>query len=209
MLFIGVKQLFKLITLEAKVEIPPFLFSQPKEVSARLILSEDYEGIITKQYGFIIAVVDVLSVSTGQIIPGNANTFHEVEFTILTFRPTVSEIVEGEVVEIVDFGAFIRLGPLDGLVHVSQITDDYISYEQVGNRFIGKETGKILEVGDGIRAKVIAVSLGGGRSGKLGLSMRSPYLGKDEWIEQDIENYYSEKKTQKAKKEVKEEEILP
>jgi DNA-directed RNA polymerase subunit E' len=191
------------------VEIPPFLFSQPKEVSARLILSEDYEGIITKQYGFIIAVVDVLSVSTGQIIPGNANTFHEVEFTILTFRPTVSEIVEGEVVEIVDFGAFIRLGPLDGLVHVSQITDDYISYEQVGNRFIGKETGKILEVGDGIRAKVIAVSLGGGRSGKLGLSMRSPYLGKDEWIEQDIENYYSEKKTQKAKKEVKEEEILP
>lgn len=201
--------MFKLITLEAKVEIPPFLFSQPKEVSARLILSEDYEGIITKQYGFIIAVVDVLSVSTGQIIPGNANTFHEVEFTILTFRPTVSEIVEGEVVEIVDFGAFIRLGPLDGLVHVSQITDDYISYEQVGNRFIGKETGKILEVGDGIRAKVIAVSLGGGRSGKLGLSMRSPYLGKDEWIEQDIENYYSEKKTQKAKKEVKEEEILP
>jgi len=191
------------------VEIPPFLFSQPKEVSARLILSEDYEGIITKQYGFIIAVVDVLSVSTGQIIPGNANTFHEVEFTILTFRPTVSEIVEGEVVEIVDFGSFIRLGPLDGLVHVSQITDDYISYEQVGNRFIGKETGKILDVGDTIRAKVIAVSLGGGRSGKLGLSMRSPYLGKEEWIEQDIETYYSKKKTEEAKKEVEEEEILP
>lgn len=191
------------------MEIPPFLFSQPKEVSARLILSEDYEGIITKQYGFIIAVVDVLSVSTGQIIPGNANTFHEVEFTILTFRPKVSEIVEGEVVEIVDFGSFIRLGPLDGLVHVSQVTDDYISYEQVGNRFIGKETGKILNVGDTIRAKVIAVSLGGGRSGKLGLSMRSPYLGKEEWIEQDIETYFSEKKTEEAKKEIEEEEILP
>ncbi|TFF93595.1 MAG: DNA-directed RNA polymerase [Promethearchaeota archaeon] len=209
MLFIGVKQLFKLITLEAKVEIPPFLFSQPKEISARLILSEDYEGIITKQYGFIIAVVDVLSVSTGQIIPGNANTFHEVEFTILSFRPTVSEVVEGEVVEIVDFGAFIRLGPLDGLVHVSQVTDDYISYEQVGNRFIGKETGKILEVGNTIRSKVIAVSLGGGRSGKLGLSMRSPYLGKIEWIEEDIENYFSEKKAEEAKKEIKEEEIVP
>jgi len=195
--------------LEAKVEIPPFLFSQPKEISARLILSEDYEGIITKQYGFIIAVVDVLSVSTGQIIPGNANTFHEVQFTILTFRPTVSEVVEGEVVEIVDFGAFVRLGPLDGLVHVSQVTDDYISYEQVGNRFIGKETGKILEVGNTIRSKVIAVSLGGGRSGKLGLSMRSPYLGKTDWIEEDIENYFSDKKTEEAKKEIKEEKIVP
>jgi len=116
--------MFKLFTIEGKIEIPPFLFDQPKNVSARIILSEDYEGIITRDYGFIIAVVDVLDVGKGIIIPGNANTFHEVEFTILTFKPTVSEVVEGTVVEIVDFGSFIRLGPLDGLVHVSQICDD-------------------------------------------------------------------------------------
>jgi len=197
--------MFKLITIEGKIEIPPFLFHQDKNTSARIILSEDYEGVITREYGFIIAVVDVISVSSGQIIPGNANTFHEVKFTILTFKPTVSEIVEGSVVEIVDFGAFIRLGPLDGLVHVSQICDDYISYEQVGNRFIGKETGKILEVNDIIRAKVIAVSLGGGRSGKLGLSMRSRFLGKEEWISEDIEDFYEEKKTKDAKKDIAEE----
>ena len=179
--------MFKLFTLEGKIEIPPFLFDQEKEVSARIILSEDYEGIITRNYGFIIAVVDVLDVGKGIIIPGNASTFHEVEFTILAFRPTLSEVVEGTVVEIVDFGSFIRLGPLDGLVHVSQICDDYISYEQVGNRFIGKETGKILEVNDQIRAKIIAVSLGTGRSGKLGLTMRQTFLGKEEWLEADIE----------------------
>jgi len=180
--------LFKLYTIEGKIEIPPFLFDQEKEVSARIILSEDYEGIITREYGFIIAVVDVLNVGKGIIIPGNANTFHEVEFTILTFKPTVSEVVEGTVVEIVDFGSFVRLGPLDGLVHVSQICDDYISYEQVGNRFIGKETGKILEVNDLVRAKIIAVSLGTGRSGKLGLTMRQKFLGKEDWIAMDIEN---------------------
>ena len=76
-----------------------------------------------------------------------------------------SRKIEGDVVEIVDFGSFIRIGPLDGLVHVSQICDDYISYEQVGNRFIGKETGKILEVNDVVKARIIAVSLGTGRSG--------------------------------------------
>ncbi len=136
----------------------------------------------------------------GIIIPGNANTFHEVEFTILSFKPVISEVVEGEVVEIVDFGSFIRLGPLDGLVHVSQICDDYISYEQVGNRFIGKETGKILEVNDIVRAKIIAVSLGTGRSGKLGLTMRQKFLGKEDWIEQDIEDEYSEKGEETANK---------
>ncbi len=198
------KNMFKLITLEGKIEIPPFLFSQEKSVSARIILSEDYEGIITREYGFIIAVVDVISVSKGQIIPSNANTFHEVEFTILTFKPMVSEIVEGNIVEIVDFGAFIRLGPLDGLVHVSQVCNDYITYEQVGNRFIGKETGKILEVNDTVRAKVIAVSLGGGRSGKLGLSMRSPFLGKEEWIENDIEDFYEAQKKQASGEEEEE-----
>ena len=183
--------MFKLYTLTAKCEIPPFLFDQPKEVSARIILSEDYEGIITRDYGFIIAIVEVIDVGPGIIIPGNANTFHEVEFSILSFKPMISEVVEGEVVEIVDFGSFIRLGPLDGLVHVSQICDDYISYEQVGNRFIGKETGKILEVNDEVRAKIIAVSLGTGRSGKLGLTMRQKFLGKPEWIEADIEDEYS------------------
>jgi len=189
--------LFKLYTIEGKIEIPPFLFGQKKEVSARIILSEDYEGIITRDYGFVIAVVDVLNVGMGIIIPGNANTFHEVEFTILSFKPTVSEVVEGTVVEIVDFGSFVRLGPLDGLVHVSQICDDYISYEQVGNRFIGKETGKILEVNDQVRAKIIAVSLGTGRSGKLGLTMRQKFLGKDEWIANDIEEAFAEKEEKK------------
>lgn len=184
--------MFKLFTISSKIEIPPFLFDQEKTVSARIILSEDYEGIITRDFGFIIAVVDVLEVGPGIIIPGNAATYHEVVFTILTFKPTVSEVVEGDIVEIVDFGAFIRLGPLDGLVHVSQICDDYISYEQVANRFIGKETGKILEVNDSVRARIIAVSLGTGRTGKLGLTMRQKLLGKTDWIEDDLTETFEE-----------------
>ncbi len=136
----------------------------------------------------------------GIIIPGSANTFHEVEFTILTFKPALAEVIEGDIVEIVDFGAFIRLGPLDGLVHVSQICDDYISYEQVGNRFIGKETGKILEVNDLVRARIIAVSLGGARTGKLGLTMRQKFLGKPEWIEMDIQEDYEKRNPPKPSK---------
>ncbi len=201
--------MFKLFTLSTKCEIPPFLFGQPKTTSARIILSEEFEGIITRDYGFIIAIVDVLGVGQGIIIPGNANTFHQVEFTILSFRPNLGEIVEGEVVELVDFGAFCRLGPLDGLVHVSQICDDYISYEQVGNRFIGKETGKILEVNNEVRTKVIAVSLGTGRSGKLGLTMRQKFLGKLDWIETDVEEEYAKIEAKKSKaSEEEEEEVI-
>ena len=189
------------------MEIPPFLFDQPKTTSARIILSEEYEGIITRDYGFIVAIVEILDVGPGIIIPGNANTFHSVEFSVLSFKPSLGEVVEGDIVELVDFGAFCRLGPLDGLVHVSQICDDYISYEQVGNRFIGKETGKILEVNNEVRAKVIAVSLGTGRSGKLGLTMRQKFLGKIEWIAADVEEEYASKEGKASKETDEEEEI--
>ena len=195
--------MFNLYTLKGRVEIPPFLFGQEKEISARIILSEDYEGIITRDYGFIIAVVDVLEVGSGIIIPSNSNTFHSVTFTILSFKPTIQEVIEGDIVEIVDFGSFVRIGPLDGLVHVSQICDDYISYEQVGNRFIGKETGKILEVNDVVKARIIAVSLGTGRSGKLGLTMRQKFLGKEEWIQSDIEEENADKEGKPEKEKTK------
>ena len=36
--------MFKLFSLSTKCEIPPFLFDQPKTTSARIILSEEYEG---------------------------------------------------------------------------------------------------------------------------------------------------------------------
>ena len=137
--------------------------------------------------GFVIAVVDVIEVGLGKIIHGDSRTHHNVKFTLLTFRPLLHEIIEGEVVEIVEFGAFIRLGPQDGLNHVSQITNDFIRHDEVQSQFIGKETGRILGEGDLVRARIIAVSMGGGaRSGKLGLTMRQPFLGKLEWIQADI-----------------------
>ena len=36
------------------------------------------------------------------------------------------KLSEGEVVEITDFGVFVRIGPTDALLHLSQITDDYL-----------------------------------------------------------------------------------
>ncbi len=74
--------------------------------------------------------------------------------------------------------------------------DDIV--EQYTHRFIGKETGKILEVNDQVRARIIAVSLGTGRSGKLGLSCRAKFLGHMDWIQEDIDEWYeSQKKTPK------------
>ena len=54
-----------------------------------------------------------------------------------------------------------------------------------------------------MRARIVAVSIGGGiRSGKLGLTMRQPFLGKIEWIEEEV---FGPKEEKKEAAEVKEE----
>jgi len=53
--------------------------------------------------------------------------YHNV-FSVHYSLTELHEIVEGEVIEITNLVLF-RIGPIDGLVHVSQVTDDYINYD--------------------------------------------------------------------------------
>ncbi len=136
----------------------------------------------------------------GRLIPGEGATYHDVTVKILTFKPVVNALALGEVVEVVDFGAFIRLGPLDGLCHVSQITDDFFSYDPRRAALVGKETGRVISEGDQVRTRIVAVSIeGGARGGKLGLTMRQPYLGKLDWIKEEIAKLLESKQKAEGK----------
>ncbi len=146
-----------------------------------------YEGMVDEELGYVIAVTNVKVSPVGKIIPGDGATYHKVSFSLLTFYPKIQEVVEGEVVEIADFGAFVRVGPIDALLHVSQLMDDFISYDEKQGVLMGKETKRKLTSGDRVRVRITAVSLGrAGSSGKIGVTARQPFLGKLEWIEQEV-----------------------
>jgi DNA-directed RNA polymerase subunit E' len=147
-----------------------------------------YEGVVDEELGYVVAVTEVKVSPTGKIIPGDGATYHKVNFSLLTFYPKIQEIVEGEVVEIADFGAFVRIGPIDALLHVSQLMDDFISYDEKQGVLLGKETKRKLMNGDQVRVRITAVSLGrAGSQGKIGVTARQPYLGKLDWIEHDLQ----------------------
>lgn len=182
------------------MRIPPNRFEEDLFTVAEEILREQYEGIIDVDLGFIIAVIEVLDIGVGRLIPGDGATYHDVILKILTFQPKVNFLAQGEVVEVVDFGAFIRLGPLDGLCHVSQITDDFFSYDPRSAALIGKETGRVIREGDLVRTRIVAVSIdGGARSGKLGLTMRQPFLGKLDWIKEELAKLKESKRKAESK----------
>lgn len=180
--------MYKLVTLKDVLRIPPDRFGEPVEKVALEMLRQEYEKVMDPELGIVLCVVDVEDVGVGRLIPGDGGAFHEATFRVLTFKPEQNEVVEGVVTAIVDFGVFMRLGPIEGLIHISQLMDDFIDYDGKAGILTGKETGKRLMQNDVVRARVVSVSMtGGARGGRIGLTMRQPFLGKLEWIKEETE----------------------
>lgn len=178
--------MYKKMRLADTVRIAPELLGEPVEKAVKLALREKLEGLVDKRIGAIVAVKDIIEVGEGHILAGDGGVYYDAIFDALTFMPELQEIIEGSVVEVVQFGVFVGIGPLDGLVHVSQLTDEFVSYDEKNSRLITKESGRSVTEGDAIRARIIAVSLNERepRDSKIGLTMRQHALGKMEWIEE-------------------------
>ena len=181
------EQLFSISTLVDVVRIPPSSFGTALKKAAMQILKEKYESMINSDLGYIIMILDTKVDEMGKMIAGDGGTFHRVEFNALTFYPKLQEIVQGEIVDITDFGAFVRIGPTDALLHLSQVMDDYLKSDVKAGMIHANESGRTLRVGSTIRARITAVSLGKAASmGKIGITCRQPFLGAEDWIAEEI-----------------------
>ncbi len=178
--------MFQLVDLEDVVRVPPDKFGSPLERVALDLLKLKYESTINPDHGYLVLVTKVDVDKVGKVIAGDGATYHKVKFEVLTFYPLKQEIVEGEVVEVTDFGAFVRIGPADALLHLSQIMDDYLSSDVKSGIITASQSKRTLRVGSRVRVRITAVSLGHGISmGKIGVTCRQPFLGALEWIDED------------------------
>ena len=201
--------MFSISTLIDVIRIPPSLFGTVLKKAAVNILKEKYESMINADLGYIIMILDAKVEPMGKMVPGDGGTFHKVEFEALTFYPKLQEIVRGEIVDITDFGAFVRIGPTDALLHLSQIMDDYLKSDVKSGIILANQSGRTLKVGSTLRSRITAVSLGKAASmGKIGITCRQPFLGADEWIAEEIkkssgsEEKTKEKDSEKQKKTI-------
>ena len=175
--------MYNLVTIRDTIRIPPKLFSEKLEESILEALREAYEGKIDKGVGVVITVTNPKEIGDGKIIPGDGGAYHDVVFDILTFKPELHEVIKGRVSELAEFGAFVRFGPIDGLVHVSQVTDDFMSFNDKTATLVGKESKKSLKKDDVVSARIIAISMKSSvTDSKINLTMRQDGLGKDEWL---------------------------
>ena len=170
--------------LKDYIRVSPKNFSEDIESSVITSIKERYDGYIDPEVGLVIDVLNITEIKDGVVIQGDGAAYYETKFEVMAFKPEQQEVIVGKIKDIADFGAFLTMGPIDGMVHISQTMDDFVSFakEKV---LTGKETNRVLKVDDKCRARIIAVSFKDVSNPKLGLTMRQEGLGKIEWVEED------------------------
>jgi len=167
------------------VRVEPNKFGMDTDAAVRAQLEESFAGFQDKDIGTVVAVLDVQEVKEGIIIPGDGAAYYESTFKLIVFKPELQEAVFGVIEEITNFGAFMSLGPIRGMIHISQTMDDFVSFSDSGV-LTGKDGKKNLVQGDKCIARTVAISYKG-ETPKIGLTMRQPGLGKLDWVKAEKE----------------------
>ncbi|MBO6084382.1 MAG: DNA-directed RNA polymerase [Candidatus Methanomethylophilaceae archaeon] len=172
---------------ERVVRIPPADLGSDIDAIIERIAQKTFEGRPGQDKSIIVLVNNVKRVGDGRIVHGDGAVYQNVTFDQIVFRFKDNELIGGVVQQVTKFGAFIRFGPMDGLLHVSQVLDDRVDADVENQRLVGKETGRSLSVGDRVRARIVGVELNEKNmlKSQIALTMRQPGLGRLDWIAED------------------------
>ncbi len=178
------KSMFYRIELKDHIRVAPKYFGLDLKNALMKSAKLKYDGTIDQNLGIVVDVGAIKDIGEGVVIPGDGAGYYETTFDLITFKPELQEVVAGKIKDIADFGAFLSMGPIDGMIHISQTMDDFVSFAK-DKVLSGRDSKRSLKVGDICRARVIAVSFKDVTNPKVGLTMRQPGLGKVEWIEEE------------------------
>ena len=178
--------MFYRVHVKDHIRVSPGEFGKELKEAIATEVRNKYTGFISKELGIVVDVIDVDDVGEGVIIPGDGSPHYEATFTLMVFEPEMHEILPGKVKDIADFGAFLTMGPIDGMVHIGQTMNDYVSYSKE-KVLTGRDSNRTIKVDDKCFAKIVAISYKDPNNPKFGLTMRSEGLGKEDWAVSDLE----------------------
>ncbi|WP_255170588.1 DNA-directed RNA polymerase [Natrononativus amylolyticus] len=179
--------MYKRVRLKDTVEVPPRELGDVSPLLVKRLLQDKLEGRMDEEVGSVVSVTEVHDIGEGTVLPNRPGVYYEAEFDAVTFDPEMQEVVDGTVVEVVEFGAFVGIGPVDGLLHVSQISDEYLAFDGENQQLASNESNRTLGVDDAVRTRIVTKSIDerNPRDSKIGLTAKQPGLGKHQWLEED------------------------
>lgn len=181
--------MYELVEIHDIVRIPPSKFGLPLNEVAIEELRERYEGHVltlsTESGTETVIFVTVLEAEVdpeGMILPGDGATYHRVKYKAILFKPFIKEVATGEVVTVTKNGLYVNLGVADGYVHISQISEEKVTYDPARIALLLEGSKRVIEKGDVVRVKIYQSGPMAGKGMRLLLTMRSPGMGKLAWL---------------------------
>jgi small subunit ribosomal protein S1 len=165
--------------------VPAFLpVSQLSQANYPKVEGGETSKILKELQKFVGQELEVqifdLDPKTGKlIISEKSKEANKIRESLKNYK--VGDVIEGEIIGVVGFGAFIRFGPenLEGLIHISEL--DWTIVE---------DPSQIVKIGEKIKAKIINIS-----DDKVFLSLKA--LKEDPW--KNIEEKYKKGDVVKGK----------
>ena len=190
--------MYKRVRLKDTVEVPPRYLADVTSERVKRLLQDKLEGRLDEDVGSVVSVVEVHDIGEGAVLPNRPGVYYRAEFDAITYDPEMQEVADGNVVEVVEFGAFVGIGPIDGLLHVSQISDEYLAFDGENQQLASTESNRTLGVDDGVRVRIVTKSIDerNPRDSKIGLTAKQPGLGKHGWLREDREGRQSQATTE-------------
>ena len=73
----------------------------------------------------------------------------------------IGEEFAGIISAVTSFGFFVELADIyvEGLVHISNLGQDYFHFDPISHRLLGERTNKIYRLGDSVTVKLVRVDL--------------------------------------------------
>ena len=183
--------MYKIVSREDTIRIPAEYMRKGASLNDHIdrLSMTAFEGRFDEQNRFILLTTNHEPLGRGRIIHGDGAIYQKVRFDAVLFCMEDYEVVEGAVSEVNEFGAFVRIGPMEALLHKSQIMEDMVD-ANVGMGWIeGRQSGLRIGVGNSVRARIVSLSpdTSDPRRSKIGLTSKQPGLGCHEWLEEDNE----------------------
>ncbi|OUV37860.1 MAG: DNA-directed RNA polymerase [Euryarchaeota archaeon TMED103] len=182
----GGKKMYSIVEREDTIRIPAEYIREGQSLVDHIdsLANDAFEGRFDVDENYTVLTFDHKPVGRGKIIHGDGAIYQAVSFKALLFNMENNEVVDGYVSDVSEYGAFVRIGPVEALLHKSQILDEPIQVNMGIRRIEGAQSGKHIEEGSHVRSRVVskAINQNDPRASKIGLNCKMDGLGAAGWI---------------------------
>ncbi len=153
--------MFYLLDVQAKTSLSPEQLDPNKNADELLLktLRQSLEGVVLEDIGLVVAVISCRVKGEGLIPPRSPDIFFNTEIELVCFRPLEGEILEGEIVNVTETGAFVNIGSLDGFWPRNRISNKRLRFNVKRGTLEDRDSEVVVKRKDKVRVEVNTVEI--------------------------------------------------